>query len=119
MPATTCYFAWGCFPYFSWEREPPRPCGSGRRKCRFIPSSLRNGSAVIAGGAALGAASRRPHPEEPRLARRLEDLILRSIAKRCVSKDEAEDQHRGLMVLPAMPTGRANARPTTSAIALA
>src|SRR6266550_640405 len=62
MPATTCYFAWGCFPYFSWEREPPRPCGSGRRKCRFIPSSLRNGSAVIAGGAALGAASRRTRP---------------------------------------------------------
>ena len=22
-----CYFAWGCFRYFSWEREPRRPCG--------------------------------------------------------------------------------------------
>ena len=22
-----CYFAWGCFRYFSWKREPPRPCG--------------------------------------------------------------------------------------------
>ena len=21
-----CYFAWGCFRYFSWEREPLRPC---------------------------------------------------------------------------------------------
>src|SRR6266480_5970388 len=86
MPATTCYFAWGCFPYFSWEREPPRPYGSGRRKCRFTPSSLRNGSAVTAGGAALGAASRRPHPEEPLGA---------------ASRRTAEDQHRGLMVLPA------------------
>jgi hypothetical protein len=27
MPATPCYFAWGCFRYFSWEREPRRPCG--------------------------------------------------------------------------------------------
>ncbi len=27
MPATTCYFAWGCFRYFSWEREPRRACG--------------------------------------------------------------------------------------------
>jgi hypothetical protein len=25
MPATTCYFAWGCFRYFSWKREPRRP----------------------------------------------------------------------------------------------
>ena len=25
MLATTCYFAWGCFRYFSWEREPRRP----------------------------------------------------------------------------------------------
>src|ERR1700730_13432833 len=24
MPATPCYFAWGCFRYFSWEREPRR-----------------------------------------------------------------------------------------------
>jgi hypothetical protein len=29
MPTTICYFAWGCFPYFSWKREPPRRCGSG------------------------------------------------------------------------------------------
>src|SRR5882672_2500094 len=21
------YFAWGCFRYFGWEREPRRPCG--------------------------------------------------------------------------------------------
>ena len=22
-----CYFAWGCFRYFSWARAPRRPCG--------------------------------------------------------------------------------------------
>jgi len=27
MPATPCYFAWGCFRYFSRERAPRRPCG--------------------------------------------------------------------------------------------
>jgi hypothetical protein len=26
-----CYFAWGCFRYFSWERAPRRPC-----RCRSV-----------------------------------------------------------------------------------
>ena len=26
MQAITGYFAWGCFRYFSWERQPRRPC---------------------------------------------------------------------------------------------
>jgi hypothetical protein len=25
----SCYFAWGCFRYFGWEREPRRPCFDG------------------------------------------------------------------------------------------
>src|SRR5712671_1776337 len=36
MPATPCYFAWGCFRYFSWEREPRRPCGCLSRDDRRV-----------------------------------------------------------------------------------
>ena len=31
-----CYFAWGCFRYFSWEREPRRPCGCLSRDDRRV-----------------------------------------------------------------------------------
>ena len=30
MPPTTCYFAWGCFRYFGWQREPRRPAAYTR-----------------------------------------------------------------------------------------
>src|SRR5713101_2750486 len=53
-----CYFAWGCFRYFSWEQEPRRPCGclsrdDRRVACRAVaraqrsppsPDGLRRGS---------------------------------------------------------------------------
>src|SRR6266700_3856326 len=29
MPATPSYFAWGCFRYFGWEREPTSRAGHG------------------------------------------------------------------------------------------
>ncbi len=56
MPATTGYFAWGCFPYFSWEREPPRPYRSG----------------IVANGKSGQPGRFEEDGEEPRFARRRE-----------------------------------------------
>ena len=46
MPAPPCYFAWGCFRYFSWEREPRRPCfclsrDDRRVACRAVARAQR------------------------------------------------------------------------------
>src|SRR6266699_1715246 len=68
MPATTGYFAWGCFPYFSWEREPPRPQvvanGKSGQPGRFEEDG--EGSAAVGKGGSLTAsqAALSPHPEE-------------------------------------------------------
>src|ERR1700722_7044038 len=32
VPATPCYFAWGCFRYFGQEWAPRRPWGLGRHR---------------------------------------------------------------------------------------
>src|SRR6266513_3276719 len=57
MPATTGYFAWGCFPYFSWEREPPRPQvvanGKSGQPGRFEEDG--EGSAAVGKGGSLAA----------------------------------------------------------------
>src|SRR6266576_685343 len=66
MPATTGYFAWGCFPYFSWEREPPRPQvvanGKSGQPGRFEEDG--EGSAAVGKGGSLPAswAALSPHP---------------------------------------------------------
>jgi hypothetical protein len=48
-----CYFAWGCFRYFSWKREPRRPLRVESVACRAVargprsppsPDGLRRGS---------------------------------------------------------------------------
>src|SRR5437764_1053198 len=39
MPATICYFAWGCFPYFSWKRKPRQQPSVGTHGVRVSPGS--------------------------------------------------------------------------------
>ena len=68
---------------------PGRRAGGG---CRRVAGGARLQSRVIAGSQS-GFRKREiitPHPEEPREARRLEGLILRSRAKRGVSKPHPE-----------------------------
>ena len=56
MPATTCYFAWGCFRYFGWERS----------AAPSSPSSL----SVRSSYAGHHASPFRPRGAAPRVARR-------------------------------------------------
>ena len=69
VPASACYFAWGCFRYFGWEHsygeisclKPPtlaRPARGVQRRAR---SRLR-GRAVLAGGLARPALCSRSGP---------------------------------------------------------
>jgi hypothetical protein len=44
MPATPCYFAWGCFRYFSREREPRRKL---RLQCTHFPDRVQCAGACV------------------------------------------------------------------------
>jgi hypothetical protein len=54
MKAITGYFAWGCFRYFSWERQPRRPCA-------VFPDDDR----TVANGKSGAAARLRPEAAAP------------------------------------------------------
>src|SRR5438445_13813696 len=74
-PATTGYFAWGCFRYFSWERGPPSPLQSvfafASLKLRRTPRfALQAPCGCVTrgpkGGDGLPSRSSRPRPPSPK-----------------------------------------------------